>query len=111
LKKDTDFISKNKADLCASVQSTIIEILVHKISAAVISTGIPRIAIAGGVSANSALRKALTSLGREKSLEVFIPPFEFTTDNAAMIAMAGYFKYLKGDFSSQGAKPYARSRF
>lgn len=111
LKKEADFIEKNKADLCASVQSTIIEILVHKISAAILSTGIQRIAIAGGVSANSGLRLALTALGREKGWEVFIPPFEFTTDNAAMIAMAGYFKYLKGDFGSQGAKPYARSRF
>jgi N6-L-threonylcarbamoyladenine synthase len=111
LKKESDFIEKNKADLCASIQSTIIEILVQKVSAAIQSTGIPRIAIAGGVSANSALRKALTAHGSNKGWEVFIPPFEFTTDNAAMIAMAGYFKYLKGEFGSQGAKPYARSRF
>jgi N6-L-threonylcarbamoyladenine synthase len=111
LKKEKDFIEKNKADLCASIQSTITEILIRKVSAAVLYTGIPRIAIAGGVSANSALRKALTTLGRQKGWDVFIPPFEYTTDNAAMIAMAGYFKYLKGEFGSQEARPYARSRF
>ena len=111
LKKDKGFIEKNTADLCASVQSTITGILIQKTVLAVHATGVTRIAIAGGVSANSALRKALVSLGHEKGWEVFIPPFEFTTDNAAMIAMAGYFKFIKGEFGSQEARPYARSKF
>jgi N6-L-threonylcarbamoyladenine synthase len=111
LKKDPDFIEKNKADLCVAVQTSIITILMQKLTMAVDQTGIPRVAIAGGVSANSALRSALTEAGVSKKWTVFIPPFEYTTDNAAMIAMAGYFKYLKGEFGSQDAKPYARSRF
>lgn len=111
LKKDPDFIEKNKTDICAAVQTSIITILMQKLTLAVEQTGIPRVAIAGGVSANSALRSALTEAGAAKKWSVFIPPFEYTTDNAAMIAMAGYFKYLKGEFGSQDAKPYARSRF
>jgi N6-L-threonylcarbamoyladenine synthase len=110
LKKDPAFIEKNQKDLCASVQSAIVEILIQKLLAATSYTGVTRVALAGGVSANSALRAAITSAGNQKGWEVFIPPFEFTTDNAAMIAMAGYFKYLKGEFGSQGAIPYARSR-
>jgi N6-L-threonylcarbamoyladenine synthase len=110
LKKDPAFIEKNREDLCASVQSAIVEILIRKMMAAASTTGITRVALAGGVSANSALRHALLSAGKEKGWEVFIPPFEFTTDNAAMIAMAGYFKYLKGEFGSQAAIPYARGR-
>lgn len=110
LKKDPEFIEKNKADLCASVQSAIIGILMQKLIAATKATGIRQVAVAGGVSANSELRRSLVTVGLENGWKVFIPPFEFTTDNAAMIAMAGYFKYLKGDFGSQGATPYARGK-
>jgi len=118
LKNDPDFIQKNKNDLCASLQSTIIEILTSKLSQAVNDSrvssllelqAIPDIAIAGGVSANSGLRKALQFAHETKGWNVFIPPVQYSTDNAAMIAVAGYFKYLKGDFSTQQATPYARS--
>jgi N6-L-threonylcarbamoyladenine synthase len=74
-------------------------------------SGIRDIALAGGVSANSGLRQALKESGEEKGWNIFIPDFEFTTDNAAMIAMAGYFKFLKKDFSSQDITPYTRSNF
>ena len=82
----------------------------QKLIAATKATGIRQVAVAGGVSANSELRRSLVTVGMENGWKVFIPPFEFTTDNAAMIAMAGYFKYLKGDFGSQGATPYARGK-
>jgi N6-L-threonylcarbamoyladenine synthase len=110
LKKDPAFIEGNKADLCASIQSAIVEILLQKLVAATVATGIRQVALAGGVSANSALRTALLSAGTKKGWQVLIPPFEFTTDNAAMIAMAGYFKFQRGEFGSQKAVPYARGR-
>ncbi len=111
LKEDPEFIEKNKADICASVQKTIVDILLHKLSLAAEQTGIRDIAIAGGVSANSGLRKALTDLGIRNQWNVFIPKMAYSTDNAAMIAITGYFKYLKGDFGDQSAVPYARSHF
>jgi N6-L-threonylcarbamoyladenine synthase len=111
LKKDSNFIEKEKANLAASIQRTIIEILMEKLNMAVDETGIRNIALAGGVSANSELRKALQQAGRNNSWKVFIPEIEFTTDNAAMIAIAAYYKYLKKDFSSQDVTPYARSSF
>ena len=110
LKKDEAFIENNKADLCASIQDSIIGILLKKVIAAADVTGIRQVAIAGGVSANSALRKALLAAGEKHGWDVFIPPFQFTTDNAAMIAMAGYFKFKKGEFGSQNATPYARKK-
>ncbi len=117
LKKDPDFIEKNKEDLCASIQSTIVEILMSKTINAVEElrrTGIgrhqPDVAIAGGVSANSGLRRALQEAGDKFGWNIFIPPLQYSTDNAAMIAIAGYYKFLKGEFGSQSAVPYARAR-
>lgn len=111
LKKDEGFIQKNQEDLCASIQHTIISILMEKLVTAARETGIRQIGIAGGVSANSEMRRRLLSTGTELDWEVFIPEFEFTTDNAAMIAMAGYQKYLAGEFADQSVTPYARSNF
>lgn len=108
VQKDADFVEKNKADLCASIQSTIINILLDKLKKAVDETGIEQIAIAGGVSANSGLRSALEEYRGKYGWKLFIPPFEFCTDNAAMIAIAGYYKYLKGEFASQDITPMAR---
>lgn len=110
LKENPDFIEQNKADLCASVQQTIISILIEKLKAASDASGIYHIAVAGGVSANSALRRAISSAGEKAGWKVYIPPLSYTTDNAAMIAVTGYFKYLQKDFADQSAAPYARSR-
>ena len=111
LKQDEQFIEKNKEDLSAAVQSTIIEILMDKLVKAAKLTNIKQVAIAGGVSANSGLREAITTTGKRLGWKTFIPPFKFTTDNAAMIASAGYFKFLDEDFASQDITPYARSKF
>lgn len=111
LKKDANFIEKEKANLAASIQRTIIEILMKKLNMAVKETSIRNIALAGGVSANSELRKTLQQAGRDHSWNVFIPEIEFTTDNAAMIAIAAYYKYLEKDFCSQDITPYTRSSF
>jgi len=117
LKKDPDFIEKNRTDLAASIQATIIEILTGKLRETLRivnqknNLSVNHIAIAGGVSANSGLREALLSLGREENVEVHIPPFSLTTDNAAMIGITGFFKYNEGRFASQGGTPYARSRW
>ncbi|AZQ44049.1 tRNA (adenosine(37)-N6)-threonylcarbamoyltransferase complex transferase subunit TsaD [Nonlabens ponticola] len=96
--KDPDFIKNNLEDLCASIQYTIIEILFQKLDKAVKQTGIKQVAIGGGVSANSGIRERLLAK-REKGWKVFMPPFEYTTDNAAMIGISGYFKYLQKDFT------------
>jgi N6-L-threonylcarbamoyladenine synthase len=109
LKQDPDFIEKNKADLCASIQSAIVGILMQKLKSAANLTGIREIAIAGGVSANSSLRSTLLNAGNEFNWNVFIPRLEYSTDNAAMIAITGYFKFLKNDFADISATPYARS--
>jgi len=109
LKKDADFIDKNKYDLCASVQDVIVSILIKKLIKASEQTGIKQIAIAGGVSANSRLRKALTDAALKYNWQAFIPKLEYSTDNAAMIAIAAYYKFLKKDFALQSATPYARS--
>ncbi|MCE3278540.1 MAG: tsaD [Bacteroidetes bacterium] len=106
--RDSGFVENNKADICASIQFTIITILMDKLKAASEQTGIKQIAIAGGVSANSGLRDTLKKLEKELAWEVFIPKFEYCTDNAAMIAITGYYKYLKKDFTSQAATPLAR---
>ena len=111
LKKDDDFIEKNKADLSASIQFTIIEVLLAKLKKAVEITGINEIAIAGGVSANSGLRNSLQQLADVEGWKVHLPGIKYTTDNAAMIAVAGYFKFLDKDFSSQDVTPYTRSKF
>ena len=106
--ENPNFIEQNKADLCASLQFTIITILLNKIEKAAKATKIKEIAIAGGVSANSGLRGALTQLGEKNGWNVYIPEFRFTTDNAAMIAIAGYYKYLNGEFTGHDVIPLAR---
>ena len=110
LKENPNFIEENKADLCASLQKTIIDILINKLKRAAKDLGITQIAVAGGVSANSGLRDALIDLGRRHRWQVFIPPFAYTTDNAAMVAQAGYYKFLKGDFCPIDAAPYAKTK-
>jgi N6-L-threonylcarbamoyladenine synthase len=111
LKQDPGFIEMNKADLCASIQSSIVGILLQKMKAAALQTGIREVAIAGGVSANSALRKAFLEAQEENGWNVFIPRLEYSTDNAAMIAITGYFKYRNNDFADLSVAPYARSSF
>lgn len=108
LKEDEHFIENHKADLCASLQRTIIEILMEKLILAARQTGISQIAVAGGVSANSGLRSTLQEEGRQRGWEVYIPEFAFTTDNAAMIAITGYLKYQRGLWATQDLAPYAR---
>ena len=110
LKENPDFIKENKADLCASLQKTIIDILINKLKKAAKDLGVKEIAVAGGVSANSGLRDALIDLGKRHHWKVHIPPFAYTTDNAAMVAQAGYYKYLKGEFCPIDAAPYAKTR-
>ncbi|GHV72203.1 tRNA N6-adenosine threonylcarbamoyltransferase [Bacteroidia bacterium] len=108
LKEDAQFIETHKADLCASIQRTIIDILIKKLILAATQLKIPRIAIAGGVSANSAMRRAITETGERLGWTTFIPKLAYTTDNAAMVGIAGYFKYLRGEFAALEVTPYAR---
>ncbi|MHC1708083.1 MAG: tRNA (adenosine(37)-N6)-threonylcarbamoyltransferase complex transferase subunit TsaD [Bacteroidales bacterium] len=108
LKKDADFIEKNKNDLSASIQYAIVNSLLKKLKAAAVQTGIKEIAVSGGVSANSALQSALIQTGQELGWKVYIPEFAFTTDNAAMVAVTAYFKYLNKEFSGLDAVPYSR---
>ena len=110
LKENPNFIEENKADLCASLQKTVIEILINKLKKAAKDLKITEIAVAGGVSANSGLRDALLDLGRRHRWKVHIPPFAYTTDNAAMVAQAGHYRYLKCDFCPIDAAPYAKTR-
>ena len=108
VKLNPNFIEENKADICASVQKTLIEILLRKVKKAMREKKCSSIAIAGGVSANSGLRKRLQELGQEHHWEVFIPAFSYCTDNAGMIAMAGHFKFEAGEFCGQDVSPLAR---
>ena len=110
LKENPNFIEENKADLCASLQKTIIDILINKLKRAAKDLKITEIAVAGGVSANSGLRNALIDLGKRYRWQVHIPPFAYTTDNAAMVAQAGYFKYLKQEFCPMNVAPYAKTK-
>jgi N6-L-threonylcarbamoyladenine synthase len=110
LAENTNFIEENKADLCASLQKTIIDILMGKLVKAAKSLNIREITVAGGVSANSGLRKALQEDAKRWRWNLHIPRFEYTMDNAAMIAIAGYYKYLKGEFAGQDAVPFARTQ-
>ena len=103
-----DFIEKHKADLCASLQATVVGILLDKLVKASKEFGIRDIAIAGGVSANSGLRNGIVEEGRKRGWRTFLPEFKFTTDNAAMIAMAGLYHYRAGHFSSLEVSPVAR---
>ena len=109
LKTNSDFISDNIKDICAGVQKTIVDILVEKLMIAVKKTNVRQIAIAGGVSANSGLRSALQSLTK-KDIKVFIPKFEYCTDNAAMIAITGYYSYLENHDFSKNFTPNARMK-
>lgn len=108
LRTDPDFIERNKADLAASLQHTIIEILLDKLDKAVRQTGVSTVAIGGGVSANSGVREAVADYCRRHRLTAFIPERAFTTDNAAMVAIAGYFKYKDRLFCPYDEVPYAR---
>jgi N6-L-threonylcarbamoyladenine synthase len=110
LKENTKFVEENKADLCASLQHTIIEILLSKLKRAAKETGIKEITIAGGVSANTGLRTALKENAAKFGWKLIIPKFEYTMDNAAMIAITGYYKYLKKEFIGQNVVPFARTQ-
>jgi N6-L-threonylcarbamoyladenine synthase len=108
LKKDPDFIEKNRNDLCASLQKTIVDILMDKLYQASIELNIREVAVAGGVSANSGLRNAFEAYSRHYGWKIHIPKFAYTTDNAAMVAITGYYKYLNGEFAAPDVAPYAR---
>jgi N6-L-threonylcarbamoyladenine synthase len=109
--KNPDFISENLPDICASVEKRIVTILLNKLQKAANEYGIKQLALAGGVSANTGLRLGLTALCEKNGWESFIPKMEYCTDNAAMIAIAGYYKYLKGEFVGQEIAPMARMIF
>lgn len=106
--RDPGFIGKNLPDICASVQERIVTILMNKLRLAAEQTGISHVAIAGGVSANSALRRHLQQTGEQLGWQTYIPRFEYCTDNAAMIALAGFFKFLRGEFAPLDIAPSAR---
>ncbi len=110
-KQEPGFIAANLNDLCASIQHTIITILLKKLSKAVLQTGVKNIAIAGGVSANSGLRQALKDMGEKKGWQTHIPAFEYCTDNAGMIAITAYYKYLAGAFTDLSVSPTARAEW
>lgn len=106
--KDPDFIEKNKEDICASFQKALIDILMDKLVKAARQTGIREIAIGGGVSANSGLRERIVAEGRRRGWKTYLPEFKFTTDNAAMIAIAGYYHYLAGERTPLDVAPVSR---
>lgn len=108
LRQDPDFISKNMPDLAASLQKTIIDILLDKLSKVVRDYKIRQVAIGGGVSANSGVRAAVEEFCRRRGIKAWIPKRAFTTDNAAMVAIAGYFKYQKGNFCDLSLPPYSK---
>jgi N6-L-threonylcarbamoyladenine synthase len=108
VKKDPDFVEKNSKDICASIQKTIVDILIEKVTKAAKSHNIKEIALAGGVSANSELRSRLLEAAKENQWNAYIPPFEYTTDNAAMIGITGYYQYLKENFAKNTVTAKAR---
>ena len=110
-KKNSNFIDENLNDICASIQHTIVSILMRKLTLAVESTGIKEVAIAGGVSANSGIRKALKDTAANNGWNAYISKFEYTTDNAAMIGIAAHYKYKKGLFDDVNTVAKARMRF
>ena len=108
VKENPKFIEENRDDICASIQYTIVEILMDKLKLAVKQTGINQIAIGGGVSANSGIRNTLKEAENKYGWKTYVPKFEYTTDNAAMIGIVGYYKYLKGDFANLSVTAQAR---
>lgn len=108
LKEDPDFIEKHQADLCASIQKTIVGFLLKKLERAALDHGVTQLAIAGGVSANSLLRSELHRICDKHRWTAFIPPMKFCTDNAAMVGIAGYYKYLRGELADISLPPYTR---
>lgn len=110
LKENSDFITENLPDLCASIQFTLIEMLLIKLKEAVKEYGVKEVAIAGGVSANSGLRETLSDLAQRKGWNLYVPKFEYCTDNAAMIAMAAHYKYLQGEFVGLDVTPLAKMK-
>lgn len=107
-KENPTFVTENINDICASLQATVVDILMNKLRKAATDMKIKQVAVAGGVSANSALRQAFYDYGKKYNWEVFIPPFSFTTDNAAMIAITGHLKFQNNDFCSMAEVPFAR---
>ena len=110
-KKNENFIDENLNDICASIQQRIVSILLNKLKKASEQTGIKNICIAGGVSANSGLRASFNEMGVQSGWNTFIPPFEYCTDNAGMIAITAYYKYLAGDFAELSISPSARAEW
>ncbi len=106
-----EFVEENLQDICASVQHRIVSILLNKLKKAAVQTGSKHICLAGGVSANSELRKSFLAMGERYHWKTFIPAFEYCTDNAAMIAMTGYYKYLANDFADLSIEPSARAEW
>lgn len=109
IKEDPDFIEHHKEDLAASLERTIVEILMKKLDKAVKETGIKHVALSGGVSANTGLRNAFKERAEKKGWDIYIPKFSYTTDNAAMIAITGYFKYQDHDFCDIDKPAYSRT--
>ncbi len=110
-KQTPEFILENRNDLCASIQHTIITILLKKVKKAVVQTGVKQVCLAGGVSANSGLRNGLIAMGLKHGWKTFVPSFEYCTDNAAMIAMTAYYKYQQQDFVALDSHPTARAEW
>ena len=108
MKEDPDFIEKNKEDLAASLEATVVDILMNKLRKVAKATRIKEVAVAGGVSANNGLRNAFRDHARRYGWNIYIPKFGYTTDNAAMVGITGYFKYKDGDFSDVSLPPFAK---
>lgn len=106
--QNPNFVAENLSDICASLQTTIVTILLKKLRKAVRQTGIREVAVAGGVSANSGLREALRTWGEKEGWNTYIPAFQYCTDNAGMIGVAAHYRYLAGQFTGYEAMPYAR---
>jgi N6-L-threonylcarbamoyladenine synthase len=111
LQSDAGFVEKNLPDICASIQHRINTILVNKFRKAALATGIRELCMAGGVSANTGLRKLFREMGDSLHANIFIPPFEYCTDNAAMIAITAHYKYLAGEFADLSISPEARAKW
>ena len=111
IKADPEFIQENLNDICASIQRTIVDILLKKLKKAALQTGINEICLSGGVSANTGLREAFKTMGKKYNWNIYIPAFQYCTDNAAMIAITAYYKYLAGDFTDLSVSANARSNW